>query len=102
MKAKLVNESINTQVPNSVMNIILDVAEMVRSILDLDVPPIEDIRYNNRFHRYEGILSGTGELTMDDMQLIRDVIHEEFPRYEESIQLQYDRNTDGLIISLAA
>jgi hypothetical protein len=102
MKTKLVSESIETHVPNAVMDIVLDVAEMVRSILDLNVPPIEDIRYNNRFHRYEGILSGTGELTMDDMQLIRDVIHEEFPRYEENIQIQYDPNTDGLIISLAA
>ena len=45
---------------------------------------------------------GAGELTMDDMELIRDVIHEEFPAYEENVQLQYDVNTDGLIISLAA
>lgn len=99
MKAKFVNESI---IPNAVANIILDVAEMIQEILNLDHSPIKDVRYNSKFHRYEGIIGHTGELTLDDMELIRYVISQEFPKYQENIGIQYDRNTDGLIISLDA
>jgi len=102
MKAKLVSESLESHVPEAMVNIILDIGEMVKRILELDSSVIKDIHYNKEFHRYEGLLTNVGELLLGDLDDIRYEISYDFPEYEENIQLQYDPNTDGLIISLAA
>jgi len=102
MKAKLVKESLENRIPNDAMNIILDIGNIVKSILSLDSSSIENIQYNSKSHTYEGVLSNSGELTLDDIQFFRDEISKEFPEYEENIQIKYDRNTDGMIISLDA
>jgi len=102
MKAKLVRESLESHVPEAMVNIILDIGEMVKHILDLNSSVIKDIHYNKEFHRYEGLLTNVGELLLGDLNDIRYEISLDFPEYEENIQIQYDRNTDGLIISLAA
>ena len=105
MKAKLVKESLSpsSELPEDVTNILLDIGLQVQNILGLDISPLSDIKYNNRFHAYEAIIPNVADnLRINDMHVVREMLSDYFPDYQESIDIKYDRNINGIKILLYA
>jgi hypothetical protein len=104
MKAKLVKESFNeNNLPNDIINLFLEIGSDIQCELGLDYTPISNMSYNSDNHTYECLVPDVAdELSVKQLNSLRKMIFANYEAYSFNVNITYDHNNNGIIISLDA
>ena len=98
MRAKFINEQ--KQVPEQVINLMLDISSKIKKYLNLKLEPIQDIKYNELTTSYEGIIPNVDDLTTGQLNYLIDLIYDEYPEYKDNIMISYSKDIRGIIVNI--